>query len=178
MCEQSVLKLAEACREEQFAAMSRIHSLGWRDTYPGYVPDDYLRDVCTEDHWTAAFQESCETGNGRGLLLYADDIPAGCIHFGPARTKNAVGCENYGEIFSFYMHPDYRGRGYGGRLMDAALKQLKQDGHDHAFVLVLRENEGARRFYEGCGFSWDKTVIDIPFPHNYICADLRYVRSI
>ena len=45
------------------------------------------------------------------------------------------------------------------------------------FVFVLRENEGARRFYAAHGFSWDGTHADIPFPHGTICVDLRYTRE-
>ena len=45
------LRIIDACTEEHFAAMSRIHARGWHAAYPGHVPDDYLRDVITEDHW-------------------------------------------------------------------------------------------------------------------------------
>ena len=43
------LRIIDACTEEHFAAMSRIHARGWHAAYPGHVPDDYLRDVITED---------------------------------------------------------------------------------------------------------------------------------
>ena len=35
----------------------------------GHVPDDYLRDVITEDHWIPFFREDYATGRCRGLLL-------------------------------------------------------------------------------------------------------------
>ena len=38
----STLAFVDACSDEHFRAMSLIHALGWRDTYRGYVPDDYM----------------------------------------------------------------------------------------------------------------------------------------
>ena len=59
------LRIIDACTEEHFAAMSRIHARGWHAAYPGHVPDDYLRDVITEDHWIPFFREDYATGRGR-----------------------------------------------------------------------------------------------------------------
>ena len=56
------LRIIDACTEEHFAAMSRIHARGWHAAYPGHVPDDYLRDVITEDHWIPFFREDYATG--------------------------------------------------------------------------------------------------------------------
>ncbi len=60
------LRIIDACTEEHFAAMSRIHARGWHAAYPGHVPDDYLRDVITEDHWIPFFREDYATGRCRG----------------------------------------------------------------------------------------------------------------
>ena len=64
------LRFVDAATEAHFAAMSAIHCRGWRAAYPGFVPDDYLRDVTTEDHWLPFFREDHATGRCRGLLLY------------------------------------------------------------------------------------------------------------
>ena len=84
----------------------------------------------------------------------------------------------WGEIISFYTHPAERGRGYGGLLFEEALRRLKADGHDSAFVFVLRENGKARRFYAAHGFAWDGTHADIPFPPDAVCVDLRYTKAL
>lgn len=63
-------------------------------------------------------------------------------------------------------------------LFDEALRRLKAAGHERAFVFVLRENEGARRFYAAHGFAWDGTHADIPFPPDGLCVDLRYVKTL
>ncbi len=182
------LRFVDATTEEHFAAMSLIHALGWRDTYVGYVPQDYLDSEITDDRWVEVFRRNYETGACHGLLLYRGDAPVACINYCPARKTNYnpgeicqfhnEGYEDYGEIASFYTHPGERGKGYGGLLMEEALRRLKAMGHKNAFVFVLRENEKARRFYAAHGFAWDGTHADIPFPHGTVCVDLRYVRAL
>ena len=104
--------------------------------------------------------------------------------FGPARLEGgpaAGGCSPYlgwGEIISFYTDPACTGRGYGSVLMEEALRRLRADGYLNCYVFVLRENEGARRFYARHGFAWDGTEEHIPFPHDMTCVDLRYTKQL
>jgi len=183
------LHFVDAVKEEHFRAMSLIHALGWRDTYVGYVPQDYLDSEITDDHWVSVFRENYESQNGcHGLLLYRGDTPVACINYCRARTMNYNPGEicrfdnaayaDWGEIASFYTHPAERGKGYGGLLIEEALRRLRVEGFQNAFVFVLKQNEKARKFYAAHGFAWDGTCADIPFPHGYICLDLRYVRAL
>ena len=183
------LRFVDASTSEHFHAMSLIHALGWRDTYRGYVPDDYLDREITDTRWVPFFRADYETGRCHGLLLYQGDIPVSAITYGPARVGpsprqsslvrfDSQGYEGWGEIISFYTHPQHRGRGYGGRLFGEAVHRLCVAGYQDAFVFVLRENEGARQFYQRHGFAWDGTHVDIPFPPDTVCVDLRYTRHI
>ena len=183
------LHLVDACTNEHFRAMSLIHALGWRDTYVDAVPADYMANEITDDRWVEVFRTNYETQNGvHGLLLYRGDTPVSCLNYCKARTVNYnpgdictidnAAYADWGEIASFYPHPGQRGRGYGGLLMEEALRRLKVDGFQNAFVFVLRENEKARRFYAAHGFTWDGTHADIPFPHGTVCVDLRYVKKL
>lgn len=169
------LRLIDATTHAHFSAMSRIHALGWRTTYVGHVPGDYMAQVITDDRWTDFFRADYETGRCHGLLLLVGDRPVACCNYGPAR---AAGYEGWGELLSFYAHPEEKGKGYGSALMVEALRRLRADGFPQCYVLVLRENERARRFYESHGFSPDGTHEDIPFPHDTVCVDLRYVRAL
>ena len=47
------LHFVDAVKEEHFRAMSLIHALGWRDTYKGYVPQEYLDKEITDDRWVS-----------------------------------------------------------------------------------------------------------------------------
>ena len=180
------LKIVEACTQEHFQAMSLIHALGWRDTYADAVPADFMAAEITDDRWVDVFRKNWEDRVYTGLLLYRGDTPVSCINFGPARMENYnpgevckfdnAAYEGWGEITSFYTHPDERAKGYGAILLEEACRRLKEKGHPNAFVFVLRENEKSRRFYARHGFAWDGTHADIPFPHGTICVDLRYCK--
>lgn len=182
------LRIIEACTEEHFRAMSLIHALGWRDTYVDAVPADFMASEITDDRWVDVFRKNWKDKAYTGLLLYRGNTPVSCINFGPARMENynpGEVCkfdndayEGWGEITSFYTHPDERANGYGAILLEEACRRLKENGHKNAFVFVLRENEKSRRFYERNGFAWDGTHADIPFPHDTICVDLRYCRKL
>lgn len=181
------LRFVEACTDEHFRAMSLIHALGWRDTYVDAVPAEWIAQNITDDRWIPLFRQDYEEKRCKGLLLYRDETPVACINYGPARTENynagqasTFPNEDYkgwGELISFYTHPEERGKGYGGLLIEEAVRRLYEGGFDQIFVFVLRENEKARRFYARHGFSWDGTHADIPFPPDTICVDLRYCRQ-
>ena len=185
----SRLHFEEARTEEQFAALSLIHALGWRTTYAGAIPADFMAREITDDRWVPTFRENLKTNRNQLLLLYDEDIPVCCATFGPARIDaglqagtvckfNSRGYEGWGEIISFYTHPDHKRKGYGTKLMEEVLRRLSGQGYLQVFLFVLRENENARRFYEKMGFAWDGTLEDIPFPPDTICVDLRYTRSL
>lgn len=174
------LRFVEASTEEDLRAMSAIHARGWHKTYPGYVPEDYLREVITEERWVPLFREGLAAGNWHGLMLCRGEVPVACCTYGAARIQGAEGANypGWGEIWSFYADPAETGHGYGSLLMEEALRRLRAAGYPACFVLVLRENEGARRFYARHGFVWDGTHVEIPFPHDMVCIDLRYTQAL
>lgn len=165
---------------EEFAEISLIHALGWRTTYPDAVPADYMAEVITDDRWIPILQDDYRGGKNKAILMYHNDQPVCCARFGSVNRGSSQWEDyaNWGEVLSFYTHPSHTGEGYGSVLMNKVLQSLKDDGFDHCYVLVLDENHGARRFYQRCGFSWDGTHVDIPFPHDVICKDLRYVQAL
>ena len=137
------LHFVEACTDEHFQAMSLIHALGWRDTYVNAVPADYMASEITDERWVEVFRTNYETQNGvHGLLLYRGNAPVSCLNYCKARTMNYnpggictfdnAAYADWGEIASFYTHPGQRGRGYGGLLMEEALRRLKADGFQNA----------------------------------------------
>ena len=172
----SRLHFEEARTEEQFAALSLIHALGWRTTYAGAIPADFMAREITDDRWVPTFRENLKTNRNQLLLLYDEDIPVCCATFGPARIDaglqagtvckfNSRGYEGWGEIISFYTHPDHKRKGYGTKLMEEVLRRLSGQGYLQVFLFVLRENETPAASTKKMGvFAWDGTHEDIPFP--------------
>ena len=174
----SRLHFEEARTEEQFAALSLIHALGWRTTYAGAIPADFMAREITDDRWVPTFRENLKTNRNQLLLLYDEDIPVCCATFGPARIDaglqagtvckfNSRGYEGWGEIISFYTHPDHKRKGYGTKLMEEVLRRLSGQGYLQVFLFVLRENENARRFYEKMGFRLGRDPRGHPLPAGH-----------
>jgi GNAT superfamily N-acetyltransferase len=49
-------------------------------------------------------------------------------------------------------HPDFRGRGYGRAVVDAALAAAWEQDCHHVLLQSGRADPRVHRFYEGCGF--------------------------
>lgn len=176
-------EIREAHGERHFAALSRIHALAWHSAYAGIVPQSYLEREITPDRWVPFFRSGAEEGTCQGLLLLRDGEPVCSGSFGPARLGGDFGAGGsalylgWGEIFSLYTLPGETGRGYGSRLLEEMVCRLERAGHPGALLYVLRENPGARRFYERHGFVWDGSQAEVPLPPEGACTDLRYVRA-
>lgn len=56
-------------------------------------------------------------------------------------------------INNLAIHPTFRGRGLGTRLLRAVLDEAEQLGAPHATLEVRRSNTPARRLYEHAGFA-------------------------
>ncbi len=57
-----------------------------------------------------------------------------------------------GELLRIGVHPAYRKRGYGARLMERFLAEAKRRGCDTLFLEVRRDNAGAISLYRRYGF--------------------------
>ena len=57
-----------------------------------------------------------------------------------------------GVVHNLFVLPEWRGRGIGGRLLDAAEVALADAGADVFSLEAMATNEGARRFYERHGY--------------------------
>ena len=59
-----------------------------------------------------------------------------------------IGDDERGMIISIAVHPEYRGMGYGKKLMEHIFKFM----HGEIFLQVRKSNKGAIKFYEKMGF--------------------------
>ncbi len=57
-----------------------------------------------------------------------------------------------GHILNLAVHPDFRRRGIGTKLMEEVLDELKKNGCRYLYLEVRFSNLGARKFYESFGF--------------------------
>lgn len=78
------------------------------------------------------------------MLVYDDGILKGVIN--RLYTDNAV------EICDFYVEPFFKGNGIGKQLLQAVIADARQAQKSKVFLMVLKDNLEARKFYEHNGF--------------------------
>ncbi|MEM1485213.1 GNAT family N-acetyltransferase [Oscillospiraceae bacterium PP1C4] len=152
--------------------ISHIHASSWKAAYRGMIPQQYL-DELQDDFWVSAFQSWIDTNPIKALLIYDNELPVGCIVYGKSRDDKLP---EWGEIISIYLIPAYLGKGYGYKLFNSALDDMKHAGYHDIYLWVLEDNEAAKKFYERNGFvcNNDKYSFEIM---NKPIHDVRYVFS-
>jgi ribosomal protein S18 acetylase RimI-like enzyme len=149
--------------------ISEIHILSWRAAYKGIMPDHVLArlDVSQrEEGWRRIFAQP-----GLPCLIACSGFhAAGFIHMSASRDPDRDPVK-VGEITAIYLDPACWRKGIGTMLVDAAMKQLFNNGFTEIDLWVLERNMGARSFYEKLGFRADGGMKTYPGSN---LAEMRY----
>lgn len=153
---------------EDSEVISKIYATSWKTAYRNIVPQQYL-DELKDDNWVVSFQNWIKNNMLTAKILY-DDNPIGCIAYGKSRD---IKFDNWAEIVSIYILPNYLKKGYGQKLFRCALDDLKSQEYKNCFLWVLDKNDNAITFYKKNGFYYngdkykfkimDKELIDLRF---------------
>ena len=141
-------------RLDDAAAIAHVHVAGWRETYPGIVPDRTLAamDLSSRARYWAQVLDS----NKRNRTdVFVAELPIDgedrVIGFGVSGPEQ-VGLTDYaGEFHALYVLRLAQGRGLGTRLMVTMAASLVLRGMTACTVWALRDNWRARQFYEKLG---------------------------
>lgn len=124
--------------------ISRIYEKSWRFAYKDIIPEDYLEGIPVGRWVPCLDREDVHT-----LVLIEDDMFIGTSSYCESRFPAFDG---WGEIISIYFLPEYIGKGYGEKLLNAVVNELERLGYRDIFLWALEENDRARKFYEKEGF--------------------------
>ncbi|MBM3585474.1 MAG: GNAT family N-acetyltransferase [Alphaproteobacteria bacterium] len=140
--------LVRPARVADAAAIARIYVDGWRDAYPGLLPDKVLLDM-TEERQAIAWAATIAKDRGRGLVRVAtlDGRVAG---FGSAGRSRFTALPYGSELYTLYVEREARDHGLGRALVRELFATLARLGHGSAMVWVLSGNP-ARHFYASLG---------------------------
>jgi ribosomal protein S18 acetylase RimI-like enzyme len=148
-------------RLDDAAAVAHVHVAGWRETYPGIVPDRTLAsmDVFSRTRYWAQVLDNKRNRTDIFVAEMPIDGEERVIGFG-VNGPEQVGLRDYsGEFHALYVLKVGQGQGLGTRLMTTMAAALTVRGMTAATVWALRDNWKARRFYEKMG---GKLVSDRP----------------
>ena len=142
-------------RPADAAVIGAVHVAAWRSAYPGILPEDYLSRLSAlrhAEHYDRAIRAgtALHVATASGLDLGPSGGASRVVGFasaGPARFGAKLA---EGEIETLYVLDDWRERGLGRRLIQAAAASLREHGCRSAFCWVLRDNP-SRWFYARIG---------------------------
>lgn len=147
-------------------ALSRIYEESWRYAYRGIIPQDFL-DAIPEGHWVKNF----DIPGWHTMVCIQNGEYIGTGSFCKSRFEQYPDC---GEVISIYLLPEYMGKGYGSKLLEVMMNELKKQGFKEVFLWVLEENSRAREFYENYGFESADDYLDTAIGGEKLRA-VRYV---
>ena len=142
------MRIREA-KENDSAAIARVHIDSWRTTYRGMVSTDHLASLSYEDreqNWQEFFS-AADAIQFAYVAEYEDELVVGFASGGPNRD---CGSTYQGELYAIYLLEEYQHQGIGRELTRAVVGRLLQEGMSSMQVWVLDENPGAG-FYQSIG---------------------------
>lgn len=125
--------------------ISRIYEESWKCTYKDIIPQSYLESIPSGKWATHLDNIGMNT-----LVILENSQIIGTSSYCKSRFSDFA---DFGEIVSIYLLPEYMGKGYGKKLLEAVKDELVALGYRSIFLWVLEDNIRARAFYEKAGFS-------------------------
>jgi GNAT superfamily N-acetyltransferase len=123
---------------EDAPGVAAIWRAGWRDGHLGLVPEE-LAAARTD----ASFDVRAEQRAGDTTVAVVGGVVAGFVMVVDD------------EVEQVYVGAPHRGTGVADALMAEAERQVRDGGHDRAWLAVVAGNARARAFYERKGWSDD-----------------------
>ena len=138
------------------AAVAHVVTVAWNETYKGIVPDDFLKSLYENEEVRAKNSyEKFNENNNHQYVLEVDKKVVGFVNVGPTDETNYDNC---GEIHAVYIINGYKGHGFGKKLIEAGIKELKNMGYDKMVIGCLDGNK-SNEFYKHIGGKFIKTRI-------------------
>ncbi len=135
-------------RRTDAAGISRVHERTWKEAYRGLLDSAYL-DALSEKRliarWRANLDRRQEDLDDQIMVAVANKEIIGFVMVGASREAFAPW---EAEISMVYILKEHRGAGVGRALMKAAADHCIRRGMFSGGLWVLRDNGGARDFYE------------------------------
>src|ERR1700694_1696959 len=127
--------------------IARVHVATWRSAYHDLLPDDFLASL-SEAHYTDRWRRVIGDGSSRVFVV---EEPEGIAGFASGGRERAGESGFAGELYAIYVLDSAQRRGHGRELVRAVAGALRKMAVPDMIVWVLRDNTGARQFYERLG---------------------------
>lgn len=129
--------------------LSYIQTESWKAAFQHILSDETLQKTTEINHVTAMYKRLLDEGIGNGYILEIDGKPHCIAWWDKARDKDMP---EYAELICIHSLQNNWRKGYGTKMMERVLTDMKNAGYPKAMLWVFTDNNRARKFYEACGF--------------------------
>ena len=158
-------KLKEDCFK-----VHHVTVISWNETYKGIIPDDFLKNMLVDEKKIAKkIYYEFDNKDYFSLVLEVDNVIVGFANYG----SSSENIENCGEIFALYILKDFQGYGFGKKLVEACIQELKKFNYDKMIISCLKGNP-SNEFYVHIGGKKIKERIfeKLNLPENVYLFDI------
>jgi ribosomal protein S18 acetylase RimI-like enzyme len=131
------------------ASIARFHVRSWQETYRGLMPAEFLNNLSIEQRTETWARILGELASTNFVFVLEDDQEhiVGLVSSGAERDE----LPDYdAEVYAIYVSHTLHGQGWGRKLFEHSLSDLKQRGFSSMMLWVLKDNP-SRGFYEHTG---------------------------
>lgn len=127
-------------------AIAKLVTICWNETYRGLVSDVFLDGLYEneEERIINSYNKFNENDNHQ-FVLEIDQKIVGWMNIGDSDEGS-----EYGEIHAIYILNDYKGLGYGRKLVEEGIKEIKNMGFKKMIIGCLDGNK-SNEFYKHIG---------------------------
>ena len=131
-------------------ALSELARRTWADSFGSSVSPDVATAELDETRSESYFDDALRQQTI--LVLEQNDTLLGYVQFGDVDIPEVETRLGDGELHRVYVETELQGRGFGRRLVSAALDHPRLARADRVYLQVWEQNERAIRLYERLGF--------------------------
>ena len=130
-------------------ALAYIQTESWKTAFKGIIDDETLEKCTNIDKARLMYQRLLDENKGNGYILTVDNKPHCIAYWDKARDPELTG---KAELICIHSLPNNWHKGFGSKMMDMVLEDIKSSGYSEVVLWVFRDNLRARAFYEAKGF--------------------------
>ncbi len=132
---------------EDVDGICHVCAEGYRATYPGLLPEDFIERTIAEFYNPERIQREINNPEGWNGWYVAEDNGSVVGAGGGGMTGPGIS-----ELFVLYVDPQHLGQGIGTKLLAAITDELRAQGAHEQWVSTTKENQQAIPFYKARGF--------------------------
>ena len=152
------------------ADVAHVVTVAWNETYKGIVPDDFLEGLyLNEEQRTINSYNKFDENDNHQYVLEVYGKVIGFVNVGSTDEKEYDNC---GELHAIYIINGYKGNGFGKKLINIGIEELKKMGYNKMIIGCLEGNP-SNEFYKHIGGKFIKKRVfeKLNLPENVYYFD-------